>query len=98
MPLFALARIVMLFRVRVAQSKTKSIRSVVDLLREGRGSLATSFAGYKFLVTYGQLFSVVKLLCLKLGVIMCNMDYIFIDVIVVMAMSYVMTKSGPKNV
>ena len=28
-------------------SKTKSIRSVVDLLREGRGSLATSFAGYK---------------------------------------------------
>ena len=50
------------------------------------------------LVTYGQLFSVVKLLCLKLAVIMCNMDYIFIDVIVVMAMSYVMTKSGPKRV
>ena len=27
-------------------SKTKSIASVVDLLKEGRASLATSFAGY----------------------------------------------------
>ena len=34
-------------------SKTKSISSVVDLLKEGRGSLATSFAGYKFLITCG---------------------------------------------
>ena len=30
---------------------TKSVRSVVDLLREGRCALATSFAGYKFLIT-----------------------------------------------
>jgi magnesium-transporting ATPase (P-type) len=33
---------------------TKSVRSVVDLLREGRCALATSFAGYKFLITYGE--------------------------------------------
>ena len=30
---------------------TKSVRSTVDLLREGRCALATSFAGYKFLIT-----------------------------------------------
>jgi cation-transporting ATPase 13A3/4/5 len=35
-------------------SKTKSIHSMVDLLREGRCALATSFASYRFVLTYGQ--------------------------------------------
>jgi cation-transporting ATPase 13A3/4/5 len=33
----------------------------VDLLKEGRAALHTSLACYKFLIMYGQLFSVVKL-------------------------------------
>ena len=35
-------------------SSTWSIRSVVDLVREGRAALATAFGSYKFLVIYGQ--------------------------------------------
>lgn len=58
---------------------TKSVRAVVDLLREGRCALATSFAGYKFLITYGQIFPVVKLCCFYFGSIMPEMDYIMID-------------------
>jgi len=76
-------------------ANSKSIQSAVDLCREGRGALATSFAGYKFLVTYGQLFSVVKCICLGLGVIMAQMCYIFIDAIAVMSLSYAMTLSHP---
>lgn len=76
-------------------SKTKSVESVVEVLREGRGALATSFAGYKFLITYGQLFSVVKLICLARGVIMCNMDYIFVDAIIIMSLTYTMTLALP---
>lgn len=34
---------------------------MVDLLREGRGALHTSFAAVKFLVIYGLNFSVLKL-------------------------------------
>jgi len=78
-------------------SKTKSIQSVVDLLREGKAALTTSFAMYQFLITYGQLFSIVKLCCLGLGVILCNMDYFFFDVIVVMVFSYAMTLSRPHD-
>lgn len=78
-------------------SKTKSIISVVDLLREGRCALATSFAGYKFLITYGQLFSVVKICSIVLGVVMCQMDFVFIDAIIVMALSYTMTLSKPQE-
>eukprot|EP01052_Picozoa_sp_SAG31_P034050 SAG31_NODE_3923_length_3749_cov_2.030685_2_plen_246_part_00 len=36
-------------------SKSKTVQSVVELLREGRGALVTSFAGYKFLITEGKL-------------------------------------------
>ena len=43
-------------------SGSKSCMSCVDLLREGRGALATSFASYKFLMQYGTAFSSIKLL------------------------------------
>jgi len=41
-------------------------------LREGRAALHTSIASYKFLITYGLLFSVLKLACYYYGVIMCQ--------------------------
>lgn len=39
----------------------QQVTSVVELLREGRGALHTSFACYKFLITYGLMFSILKL-------------------------------------
>lgn len=39
----------------------QQVASVVELLREGRGALHTSFACYKFLITYGLMFSILKL-------------------------------------
>ena len=34
-------------------AKSLSPMAVVDLLREGRGALATSFASWKFIISYG---------------------------------------------
>lgn len=76
-------------------ARTKSAMSVVDLHREGRASLANSFASYKFLITYGQLFSVLKLICFYYGVIMPMMDYVMIDGVAVLCLSYAMTLSRP---
>ena len=76
-------------------SKSKSIASVVDLLREGRCALATSFASYKFLITYGQLFSCLKLVCFWYGVIMCMMDYLTVDVVMTLTLTYAITLSRP---
>ncbi|KAG2990451.1 hypothetical protein PC118_g5592, partial [Phytophthora cactorum] len=39
-------------------SKSKTIQSVVDLCREGRCSVATSFVSVKFLIVYGLIGSV----------------------------------------
>ena len=51
-------------------SKVEDFPSVLDLIKEGRAALCTSFASYKFLIMYGQLFSVLKLICFYYGVIM----------------------------
>eukprot|EP00121_Abeoforma_whisleri_P003250 Awhi_evm2s2916 len=78
-------------------SKSKSIQSVVDLIKEGRASLHTSFAVYKFLIYYGQIFTMVKLICFYYGVIMCQMDYLFIDAAAVITLGYTMTLSSTNS-
>jgi len=77
-------------------SRTKSIQSVVDLLREGRCALATSFACFKFIILYGQLFSIVKMVILYYAVTPPAMDYLTVDVLVIITMSYAMTLSHPQ--
>jgi cation-transporting ATPase 13A3/4/5 len=76
-------------------SKTKSVGSVVDLIREGRAALTNSFAGYKYLIIYGQLFAMAKLASFYLGVIMSMMQYFFIDVISIIALGYAIIQSQP---
>jgi cation-transporting ATPase 13A3/4/5 len=76
-------------------SSTKSPQSVVDLLKEGRASLATSFSNYKFLITYGQLFSIVKLASFYYGVLMSLLGYFFIDGLAITTLCYTMTLSRP---
>jgi magnesium-transporting ATPase (P-type) len=67
----------------------------VELLKEGRASLATSFANYKFLIIYGLLFSIVKLASFYYGVIMSAMSYYSIDGIAITSLTYTMTLSRP---
>ena len=76
-------------------AKTKTVSSVVDLLREGRGALHTSIAAYKFLIMYGLLFSVLKLSFYYYGVIMCQMAYFMTEGIAIIALPYTMTLSLP---
>eukprot|EP00965_Chrysotila_dentata_P112710 3724389-Pleurochrysis_carterae.AAC.1 len=78
-------------------TNTGSVRAVVDLLREGRATLATSIASYKFLIIYGQFFSVLKLACFYFGVVMCNSAYILIDTLTISAATAAMTLCAPKK-
>jgi len=78
-------------------SHSKSVQSVVDLLREGRGSLATNFSSYKFLIMYGQMFSVVKLVAYYFGAMIPPAALITIDGIAVIILSYLITRTEPKQ-
>jgi len=79
-------------------AKSKTVTAVVDLLREGRGALHTSIAAYKFLITYGLLFSVLKLSFYYFGVIMCQMAYFMTEGIAIIAIPFAMTLSLPATV
>ena len=76
----------------------KSLGAVVDLLLEGRCALANSFASYKFLIIYGQLFCVVKLVGYVYGTFMCTLGYLTVDVIFVIGVTTLMTYAQPKKV
>jgi len=60
-------------------SSTKSVQSVVDVLCEGRCSLVTSFAAYRFYIMYGLNWSIVKTINFVYGVRMPITSYLTID-------------------
>uniref|UniRef100_H3H4Q2 Cation-transporting P-type ATPase C-terminal domain-containing protein n=1 Tax=Phytophthora ramorum TaxID=164328 RepID=H3H4Q2_PHYRM len=76
-------------------SKEKTIQSVVDLCREGRCSLATSFASVKFLIVYGLIESVLRLFQYYHAVIMSQWCWILADGFTLVGCSYVITLSKP---
>jgi predicted P-type ATPase len=76
---------------------SRSCMSAVDVLREGRGALATSFASYKFMMQYGTLFSFVKLLAYYYGVILSAVHYILIDIVLVIVLTFTLTLARPAS-
>ena len=77
-------------------SSDRSCIAMVTLLREGRCALATSFASFKFLITYGQLFSVVKLAAYYTGVVLAAVHFIAIDIVTVISLAYAITLAKPR--
>ncbi|TYZ64953.1 hypothetical protein PybrP1_010260 [[Pythium] brassicae (nom. inval.)] len=76
-------------------SRPKTIQSVVDICREGRCSVATSFASVKFLIMYGVIASTLRLFQYNHAVIMSEWCYILADGVTLVGLSYVITLSRP---
>ncbi|KAG7380586.1 hypothetical protein PHYPSEUDO_007026 [Phytophthora pseudosyringae] len=76
-------------------SKPKTIHSVVDICREGRCSLATSFASVKFLIMYGVIGSTLRLFQWYNATILSEGLFILADGLTLVGLSYVITRSQP---
>jgi cation-transporting ATPase 13A3/4/5 len=76
-------------------SKRRSVAAVVDVLLEGRASLATGFASFKFMVQYGLLYSVLGLCVNAFQGSLSQAQYIFIDMAIILPLSAVSTLAGP---
>jgi cation-transporting ATPase 13A3/4/5 len=76
-------------------SKRRTIAAVVDVLMEGRASLATSFASLKYMVQYGLLYSVLNLCVNWYQGSLSQAQYIFIDMAIILPLSAVSTLAGP---
>ncbi|EGZ11144.1 hypothetical protein PHYSODRAFT_337897 [Phytophthora sojae] len=76
-------------------SREKTIQSVVDLCREGRCSVATSFASVKFLVMYGLIGSVLRMFMYYHAINLSQWCWILVEGFMLVGCSYVITLSKP---
>jgi len=72
-----------------------SVAPIADICREGRGALATSFAGYKFCVHYGLLNSSFKFVTYYYGTSQTMAANYFQDIGGFLSLSYAMTLARP---
>ncbi|PVU98828.1 hypothetical protein BB560_005605 [Smittium megazygosporum] len=72
-----------------------SIYTCVELMSQGRGALATSFANYKFLILYGQIMAMFKAFSMYYSVTISQPVWITVDGFISIAMSLSISLSKP---
>ncbi|KAJ2510941.1 hypothetical protein H4217_007623, partial [Coemansia sp. RSA 1939] len=76
-------------------SSDRSISSCVELLIQGRSALATSFAGYLYLILYGQTMTFLKIFSFYFSNTASSNTWIWIDAFINTIMSICVAYSGP---
>ncbi|KAJ1956739.1 hypothetical protein GGI12_005228, partial [Dipsacomyces acuminosporus] len=74
-------------------SSNRSIHSCVTLLREGRAGLATSIAGYKFLINYATTMSMLEIVQFYFSVIVPEAVWIMIDSFIAVGLCIAITQA-----
>ncbi|KAJ1974536.1 hypothetical protein H4R35_003562 [Dimargaris xerosporica] len=74
-------------------SSVRSIFSCVELLRQGRSALATSFAEYKYLILYGQTMAMLKFATFYFSTTMSQALWIIVDAFITVGMSAALSMS-----
>ncbi|GAB9464811.1 hypothetical protein Gpo141_00002237 [Globisporangium polare] len=76
-------------------SKTRSLQSIVDLVLEGRGALATSFGSVKYLIMYGLIGIGCRFVMYYNGVFVSQFGFMYLDGAILVGLSYAITRSRP---
>ncbi|RCH91984.1 hypothetical protein CU097_010719 [Rhizopus azygosporus] len=71
----------------------RSVRSCVELIRQGRGALATSITNYKYLVMYGQVMMMLKIYTFYFSITMSQNVWIAIDVLITVLLTWAVSQS-----
>ncbi|GAA5815595.1 hypothetical protein MFLAVUS_009107 [Mucor flavus] len=71
----------------------RSVASCVELIRQGRGALATSLTGYKYLILYGQVMMMLKIFTFYFAVSMSETIWIAIDVFITVLLTWAVSQS-----
>jgi magnesium-transporting ATPase (P-type) len=71
----------------------RSIWSCVRLLIEGRAALVTSFAGFKFLISYGQVIQMLKILSMYYAIAINQYAWILCDAFIAVGMSWAISQA-----
>jgi len=74
-------------------TSNRSVRSCVELIRQGRGALATSINGYKYLILYGQVMAMLKIFGFYFSVSVSNLVWIAVDVLITVLLTWAVSQS-----
>ncbi|KAI8987690.1 hypothetical protein BDF20DRAFT_815326, partial [Mycotypha africana] len=74
-------------------TSVRSVRSCVELIREGRGALATSITNYKYLIMYGQVMMALKIFNFYFDISVPQNIWIFIDVFITVLLTWAVSQS-----
>ncbi|KAI0223304.1 hypothetical protein L0F63_004993 [Massospora cicadina] len=79
-------------------SSFRSVRSCVELIRQGRAALATSFAGYKYLIMYGEIMACLKIISFYFSIQMSAQIWILVDAFIITFMAFAISqaKAAPR--
>ncbi|KAJ1968921.1 hypothetical protein IWQ62_000946, partial [Dispira parvispora] len=75
-------------------TNVRSIQSCVELLRQGRTALATSFANYKFVIMYGEIMVSLGVIVYYFSAVVPQAVWIFIDGFIMVPMCFSLTQAG----
>ncbi|KAI8973216.1 hypothetical protein BDF20DRAFT_881064 [Mycotypha africana] len=78
-------------------TSNRSIMQCVELLKQGRAALATSFSNYKFLIFYGESMAFWELLMFYFTVIAPQSIWITIDGFITTTMTFAITQAQPAD-
>jgi cation-transporting ATPase 13A3/4/5 len=74
-------------------TSNRSVKSCVELIRQGRGALATSITNYKYLILYGQSMMMLKIFTFYFSVTMSQNVWIAIDVFITVFLTWAVSQS-----
>ncbi|ORZ13486.1 hypothetical protein BCR42DRAFT_467119 [Absidia repens] len=74
-------------------TSVRSVKSCVELLRQGRAALATSITGYRYLILYGQVMMMLKVFTFYFSVTLGQNVWIAIDVFITVFMTWGLSQS-----
>ncbi|KAI7860460.1 hypothetical protein BDC45DRAFT_474316 [Circinella umbellata] len=74
-------------------TSVRSVKSCVELLRQGRGALATSITNYKYLILYGQVMMMLKIFTFYFSITMSQNVWIAIDVFITVFLTWCVSNS-----
>jgi cation-transporting ATPase 13A3/4/5 len=74
-------------------SNNRSVQSCVELIRQGRAGLASSFAEYKYLIMYGETMAFLKLFTFYFSITPSQGIWILVDAFITVGLSYAIAQS-----
>uniref|UniRef100_A0A1B6E5I1 Cation-transporting P-type ATPase C-terminal domain-containing protein n=2 Tax=Clastoptera arizonana TaxID=38151 RepID=A0A1B6E5I1_9HEMI len=76
-------------------SREPNIICVLELIKEGRSALVTSFSLFKYMACYSIVQFLSVLLLYQRGVELSNMEFLYVDLVITTSLAVVMGRVGP---